>query len=61
MKAHIAIAMDNDAFRMFPGRELASILRHLADCIEDEEEFCGVEITLRDENGNAVGSFSSDT
>jgi hypothetical protein len=53
----LTIRCDNDAFQPAPTWEVARILRHLADCVEDMELRAedGERKTLRDANGNTVG------
>lgn len=51
-KYKIEIDTGNDAFECI-SEEIARILRRLIDRIEDEE---GFDFTLRDLNGNIVGS-----
>lgn len=53
MTATIKVQMDNAAFEDSPSRELARILRRLADQVEAGTK----EVNLRDVNGNAVGTF----
>jgi hypothetical protein len=56
MKATIKIAMDNAAFvDAPPGVELAAILRDLAKHLERGDVD---DRTLRDTNGNRVGTFT---
>ena len=57
MEFKMNIEMDNDAFTGDPAREVARILRNVA------ERFSGGEYagTVRDANGNRVGSFEITT
>lgn len=57
MKATITVDMDNQAFEEDPGRELARILRYLADEAEAGLDPLPVSIPARDFNGNKVGSL----
>lgn len=61
MKATITIKMDNAAFcnddHGADGRELARILRRLADNVADDEQRCGDHRSLFDVNGNHVGEY----
>ena len=52
----LALRSGNDAFVDCPSFETARILRELADDIEASSNYC--EGSLRDVNGNTVGSFS---
>ena len=57
MYYRIEIAIDNAAFSPEPGPELARILRKLAHRIEcSDEEGLKSTISLRDYNGNSVGT-----
>ena len=58
MRSHamIKIETENAAFDPEPGRELARILRELADVIELYAT--DTQVTLRDLNGNKVGQFN---
>ena len=58
MKAEIRVKMDNDAFvgSDNAGPELARILRHLADKVEDNPHLGpGYSLPVFDVNGNDVG------
>lgn len=55
---HVEFDIDNDAFEEWPGREVARILREVADSIEER----GVPLvrqTVRDVMGNAVGGYGT--
>ena len=57
MKATIEINMDNDAFKESGGAdELHRILKRLSDRLA-EEYMPFIPSTLRDSNGNKVGTF----
>lgn len=58
MKIEIKFNTDNAAFDDF-GNEVARILRDLAYKVEDCENRCDFYYTLRDMNGNMVGSAKS--
>lgn len=60
MKTTISINMGNDAFTDHPGGEVARILRDLAARLDMDGSFGqhGYEETLRDYNGNTVGTIS---
>lgn len=56
MKVTIEVQCDNEAFHPDPGRELARILRKLADRIEEAAAYPNEwEQALADANGNRVG------
>lgn len=58
MKAEIKVKMDNEAFVGSDnlGPELARILRHLADKVEDNPHLSpGYSLPVFDVNGNDVG------
>lgn len=60
MKLIITIRMDNAAFfddgeQPARGREVARILRNLADQVEDDADLVDHATRLADINGNAVG------
>lgn len=58
MKATIVVEMNNAVFDDQPGSELARILLELAQAIEwDGGDANGDSRTLRDINGNPVGTF----
>jgi len=58
MKATIKVKMDNAAFELDNGFELARILRDLADRVEGYEVVHpGNEFALHDTNGNTVGEL----
>lgn len=57
MKAQINITMDNAAFEDAPERELARILRELANKVERNGLGRGGRDPIRDVNGNTVGKF----
>jgi len=54
MKLTITIEMDNDAFR-YRTSEVRRILGELRDKMRSEVIETGLEIKLRDSNGNTVG------
>ncbi len=58
MKATITIEMDNAAFEDTNGIDLARILKRLANQIDDYSLTSADNLTLRDSNGNRVGSFT---
>lgn len=53
----LQIACDNAAFEDGMATELARILRDVARRIESGED-CGSFVSVRDVNGNVVGSFA---
>lgn len=57
MQIRITLACDNAAFEDAPGHEQASILRKLADHVENNPPTPGDNQPLRDANGNTVGSY----
>ena len=58
MTTRIKIAMDNDAFYDGPaGSELARILRHLADKVEELQRDEELSLPIMDLNGNRVGTL----
>ena len=59
MKFKLTITMDNAAFEdANNGYEVARILRELANRIEGMELTRGDSLSLRDSNGNTVGSVT---
>ena len=59
MDVRIDITMDNDAFRPQPGREVARILRRLAEECEQDGMPINDRSKLFDNNGNTVGHFAT--
>lgn len=55
MKLTITLRMDNAAFEHH-GQEVARILERVADDVRDFESLKGLNNTLRDTNGNQVGT-----
>ena len=55
MKLHVTIALDNEAFSPESGRQVAWILRRLAEKMDERDLLPGEELKLRDYNGNTVG------
>ncbi len=56
MRLKIEIKMDNAAFEDAQGDEAGRILRELADRLEGSGNMGGFATSLRDVNGNNVGS-----
>lgn len=54
MEFKMTVNMDNAAFDRGDGRELARILREVADRLADVQEGSG---SVRDVNGNKVGEY----
>jgi len=56
-KFTVIIDTDNDTFKGEPEREVARILRQLANSITVQGAEAGIEHTLKDINGNDCGSW----
>ena len=59
MKFLVQVDTNHDAFEGAAGRELARILRDIADTIEEEPDACSRNFrNVQDINGNIVGTFA---
>ena len=55
----LAVKMENDAFESSQGEEVARILRKIADTVEREALLVPGHCSIRDYNGNNVGTYEA--